>query len=326
MTPTYPTPVPARPLCAAAARARDDSLVGTVPVTRRWLLIEHPGPWQHDALGGLGLPGDVLEPLVAAIRSAGARALLIRRPGRQQAGADRAWGVLDQRAGWASWGRWAEPADLLRAAEVLTADPLTADPLAADPPSADSPTGAAEQTLLVCTHGRHDTCCAVWGRPVAAALAEVWPDQTWECSHLGGDRFAANVLLAPDGYYYGMLDASNAVGVVAAHLRGEVDPEFLRGSTDVPPVVQAAIAAARRRFAPAPARAVRAEELHALDVDRWAVTLTADGPFPARIHVVVTRSRQEPALLTCGAVQASSAAVFTASEITEVDAAGLPHH
>ena len=54
-----------------------------------------------------------------------------------------------------------------------------------------SPALEPEPMLLVCTHGVHDTCCAVRGRPVAAALARRWPEATWECSHVGGDRFAA---------------------------------------------------------------------------------------------------------------------------------------
>ena len=65
--------------------------------------------------------------------------------------------------------------------------------------------------LLVCTHGVHDTCCALRGRPVAAALAARWPGQVWECSHVGGDRFAPNVVVLPDGFYYGNLDPETAV-------------------------------------------------------------------------------------------------------------------
>lgn len=302
---TVPAAGPARaPLCAAAARVRGDALIGSVPTTRRWLLLEHPGPWQHDALGGLGLPAPVLDPLVAAIRAQGARALLVRRPGRTQPAPDRAWGVLDQRSGAVRWGRWSAPEDLLDAAAALAEDVVDGEP--------------GEQVLLVCTHGRHDTCCAVWGRPVAAALAQRWPEQTWECSHLGGDRFAANVLVAPDGLYYGRLDGDTAVDVVAAHLRGEVDPTFLRGFSDVPPVVQAAVGAVHARFGPAPARGVRATDLQVLATDTWSVQLVADAPLPARVSAVVTRGRQAPAVLTCGAGAPSTAAVFTVSDVVAV--------
>ena len=67
---------------------------------------------------------------------------------------------------------------------------------------ADGPLASFEQhpgtLLLVCTHGRHDACCAERGRPFAAALAQVAPEETWEVSHIGGDRFAANVLDAAE--------------------------------------------------------------------------------------------------------------------------------
>ena len=49
-------------------------------------------------------------------------------------------------------GRWSSPDDLLAA----TATPEDAP---ATPPDGTAP------RLLVCTHGRHDTCCAVRGRP-----------------------------------------------------------------------------------------------------------------------------------------------------------------
>ena len=58
----------------------------------------------------------------------------------------------------------------------------------------------------VCTHGRHDACCAERGRPVCAALSELRPEQTWEVSHIGGDRFAANLVVLPEGLYYGHVE------------------------------------------------------------------------------------------------------------------------
>ena len=66
--------------------------------------------------------------------------------------------------------------------------------------------------FLVCTHGRHDTCCAVEGRPVAAALESARPGAVWECSHVGGDRFAANVVAMPHGIYYGQVEMTRADG------------------------------------------------------------------------------------------------------------------
>ena len=39
------------------------------------------------------------------------------------------------------------------------------------------------------------------------------PDETWEVSHIGGDRFAGNLLVLPHGLYYGRLDPLAAIAV-----------------------------------------------------------------------------------------------------------------
>lgn len=48
---------------------------------------------------------------------------------------------------------------------------------------------------------------------------------------MGGNRFAANLVVLPDGAYYRGLDATSAVEVVERHLPGRVDVEHLRGFT-----------------------------------------------------------------------------------------------
>src|ERR687896_611014 len=82
---------------------------------------------------------------------------------------------------------------------------------------------------LVCTHGSKDACCAVRGRPLAAALASIRPAETWECSHIGGDRFAPNLVCLPHSLFYGQVGPSDVAEVVSAYERGELSLPFLRG-------------------------------------------------------------------------------------------------
>ena len=105
-----------------------------------------------------------------------------------------------------------------------------------------------EPVFAVCTHGRHDTCCAERGRPVAAALAAAHPDLTWEVSHIGGDRFAANALVLPHGLYYGRLDEDSVVGMADAHLDGRLSLEHLRGRSGLGTALQYAEDALRRHL------------------------------------------------------------------------------
>jgi hypothetical protein len=221
--------------CADAARERADPLAGSAPPTRRWLLLEHPGPWRIEAIAGAGIDPDVISVLT---RRAGSdtRILLVRRPGRVDRRAARQW-ILAGLDSATVTGPWRQDQDLLNAADAMinTSAPAMGQP---------------EPVILVCTHGVHDVCCALRGRPVASALASRWPDLVWECSHIGGDRFAPNLIMLPDGFYYGNLDPGTALATVEAHLGDTVRADRLRGMSRFLPPVQAAVIAAHQRFGP----------------------------------------------------------------------------
>ena len=93
---------------------------------------------------------------------------------------------------------------------------------------------------LVCTNGARDPCCAIRGPAVAQALERARPGQVYECSHLGGHRFAANVLVLPDGLAFGRLDARSAPGLAEELDAGRLPLDHLRGRTAYEPEQQAA--------------------------------------------------------------------------------------
>jgi hypothetical protein len=96
------------------------------------------------------------------------------------------------------------------------------------------PTGFAvlsDPLYLVCVHGRRDRCCALRGMPVYSALAALesrvagGPDgllrpAVFQTTHLGGHRFAATLVVLPEGICYGRLEASEAEALRAAHAAG----------------------------------------------------------------------------------------------------------
>lgn len=291
--------------CGSSARDRADPQLGSAPQFRRWLLIEHRGPWQIDALAGSQISPPVLRRLLGTARNEGARPLLIRRPGRSDPATPRSWAVAYEN-GAVRWGTWGEDDDLLAADAAMIGD-------------APPPDGTADSLLLVCAHGVHDVCCALRGRPVAAALAREWPAATWECSHVGGDRFAANLVVLPDGVYYGYLDPESAVATVRSHLRGEVDVEHLRGMTRVAPPAQVAIAAVHQRLGPFGARDVVVAQLDHTSPGVWHVRLTVPDPSLGTFSVTVTSRRRAPARLTCRAAGETPAAEY---HVTGFEAAG----
>lgn len=213
--------------CGAAARQRGDTLIGTAAPATSWLLVEHRGPWPRRAFEDSPLDPVAGAGIAARARSIGARPLFIRRHGRRVR--ERQFAFVDAATGQIGWQKY---------------DQLT-DVLAADW-GADSP--LAEPLYLVCAHGRHDRCCAIAGRPVAAELSRLRADRTWECSHLGGDRFAGNVLVLPTGATYGFVNPLDASAIVAASERDHVYLPLLRGYSTNAPMEQAARIAAQQRL------------------------------------------------------------------------------
>ncbi len=301
--------------CSTEARRRQDPLVGTAPPARRWLLLEQDGGWTPQAFEGMSLDAAVRADLTDAATVSGARIMLIRRPGRRASRVclERAWCVVDGAAQAAvTWGTWSYDSDLHAAADRLRAA-ADGDAAPASPAPLRAP-GPEPELLLVCTHGRKDVCCAVRGRPVAADLATRWPEATWECSHTGGDRFAANVVVLPDGVIYGGLDPGSAVEAVVAHHAGAPLTTHLRGVTGHAPAVQAAVVAVHEQCGPLAWGSVQPREVSTRGGTHRVVLTTGT----ATVEVSVTERVTEPHQLTCSAVAPGRASVPVAGAVRTI--------
>ena len=98
----------------------------------------------------------------------------------------------------------------------------------------------AEPLLAVCTNGRRDIACSKYGVPVYNALAEQDGVAAWQCTHMGGHRFAGVVVALPSGVCYGYLDADDAPDLAQAVQRGEILLENTRGRSCYDAPAQAA--------------------------------------------------------------------------------------
>lgn len=97
-----------------------------------------------------------------------------------------------------------------------------------------------EPQYFVCTNGQRDLCCARFGLPTYAALREQVGARAWQVTHLGGHRFAPNVLVLPAGALYGRVVAASVPEFVATVEAGSLAFAHLRGRTYQPRHVQAA--------------------------------------------------------------------------------------
>ena len=293
------TPLPHRaggPACSDASRAAGESLGATASPGSRWLLVEVAGAWGWNAF----TESPVLDPgigraIAHRAHAAGVRIVAIRRPGRARGPVRWRWALVESAPAeeWVRWGEVAAPGELLT---------LPLDGSAGTP---------SEETIVaVCTQGRHDECCAVRGRPVALALAERYPEQTWECSHIGGDRFAATMALFPEALVYGRMDDLDPVHVVDEHRAGRIATAGFRGRASLPRIVQAAQDAA---MAATGDRRIVAH--HALSLEElpgaWVVETAGDPP----LKVLVEGTQEGPLITTCGASAAVSVAAFRATAL-----------
>jgi hypothetical protein len=176
--------------------------------------VEHRGTWPHDVRLHRD---DAVRAFLERATAAGWRPLLVRKPGRRPSDGPTRVFLADTTppTPQVTVRRVENPAEL---AEIVLPEPDGALPGEAVP----------DPMLLVCTHGRRDRCCAVDGRALARAVAISEPD-VWECTHLGGHRFAPTALVLPTGYVYGRLDVAGAVAALKAATVGEAEPAHCRG-------------------------------------------------------------------------------------------------
>ena len=262
-------------------------MAGTASTVRSWLLLEDAGPWGRDALRDARLPERVGLELLRRCRAASVRPLLIRRVS-PDATASQGLTCFAIRSG--PEPPWIERTGLANAGDALDLD------LAAlgrgGRPGFETVEGAL---FLVCTHGRRDVCCAERGRPLARALAGAFPDRTWESSHVGGDRFAGNLVAFPHGLYLGRVGSDEAAGVARAYVGGKISLEHLRGRSCFAMPVQAADQALRERLGFDGVDDIELERAHERDRVTTATFRTPAGRFEVTVHIEAS----EPALLTC---------------------------
>ena len=273
-----------RPFCADLSRENGESLGATASRIDHWFLIEYRGLWTHDAVAGSGLSDQVKARLREQVRAVpNGRLLFVRRPDRRRVETLVAF-TADSRAGNERVRRFdLESHESLREIDLL---------------DEDGGARVEHPLFLICTHGKHDPCCARYGRPLYEGLRdEAEEDWVWQTTHIGGDRFAGNLVCLPEGVYYGRADRVDAAGILDEHLEGRVSLDLYRGRSIYPFAVQAAERAVREETGLTGIHDVllrRAQQ----DGESWQVTFLAGG---AEHEVDVRAELGDLTFLTCSA-------------------------
>ena len=89
--------------------------------------------------------------------------------------------------------------------------------------------------MLVCTHGSRDVCCGKFGYPIYEELRRGYATgsarglRVWRTSHLGGHRFAPNLMDLPEGRYWGRLKSEVLENLVLRDETVSALQRFYRG-------------------------------------------------------------------------------------------------
>jgi hypothetical protein len=239
----------------------------------RWIVLEENGPWGAKVPLQTMLPDEVREWLRRLEAEPRTRVQLIRRPGGRR-GETRTL-FLARTPADPNNRRLVELECTL--AEMPSLDP---DALLDRAPA----TSELAALWLVCTHGARDRCCAKWGVALWEALRRRGGDRVWQCSHLGGHRFAPTAVALPSGLVWGRLalDEVESLGRELAEGRIGALPK-LRGRSSHPPMVQAAECALRIREGIADDAALQLREVV---VEDGSQRVRFDGPDGAREIVI----------------------------------------
>ncbi|HEY2846233.1 MAG TPA: sucrase ferredoxin [Pyrinomonadaceae bacterium] len=296
--------------CAQASMTAGEMCFGTAVNADIWLLVEVPEPWGKNAVKESSMPQAVKDHLAGLTRtSKRIRTQLIKQESRTSWPRQAFVAFTRQHGSYMVGSRIDSYEELLR----LNADELLELQVNLDHHPIETP------IHLVCTHGRHDKCCAKFGFATYKLMHSIAPESVWQTSHVGGDRFASNVISFPTGVYYGHVDDDAARAIIDAEARKEIYLERYRGRTCFGTHGQVAEYFVRRESDIRHVEALRREWVKPNDErTQWTGLFTSDDG--GKQHVVTFEQHKSSfsARLTCHANEEKSPFEYMLKEYAEL--------
>ena len=241
-----------------------EELFATAPRVDVWFLLEYRGAWTDEAFLDSKIPGDVKKRINLTLETIpNSRLQLIKRHDKSGdalkfyiAKSDE----LEPRLFEFGFKSYEELLDL-DINEILEGNSsLRDDPL-----------------FLVCTNGAYDKCCGKYGVPVFGEIANHETNyKAWLCTHLGGHRFAANVVFLPYGIYYGRVRKEHVNDLIECCMQRHINVENYRGRSSYSKDVQAAEYFLRTKTGIKEISAFRLISLNNLDKENSVIEFISD--------------------------------------------------
>ena len=205
--------------CSQMSLLSGEHLYGTAPSVKNWFLLEYRGAWRKDAFPQSDLPEEVkrhIENLLSRFEESRIQFIGSRRPSDEK--------LTFYYACSSEFSPKLYKFEVDRYEDILSIDiPALVETEEIEKFRSD------EKLALVCTHGARDACCAAAGPSVFRELSEKKGIKAWRTTHVGAHRFAANLVMLPEGIYYGRVDEENLKRIASSHLREEIFLDCYRG-------------------------------------------------------------------------------------------------
>ena len=266
--------------CSVRSKEAAETTFGTASTGDAWLLLEYARPWGAKAFRESTLPKAVKVYLSGLLKSIPRSRVLLIKQTRTIKGPLSLF-VARSRESSSSILKY----EFLEYEQLLDLDLASA--LAGGSPSGTTPW--EEPLFLVCTHGKRDKCCAKFGIPIYKTIqTQVGESSVWQCSHVGGDRFAANVICFPDGIFYGHVTEETAKLIVKEYDERRIVLTNFRGRSCYSFPVQAAEFFARRETGFRRIGDLKFLTYDPLKPNEWRVRFFSE--VDAKVHQVSLRS------------------------------------
>lgn len=214
-----------RTYCSDLSRAANETMLGTADPVDVWIMVEYQSVWKPKAILDNDLPRSIQEWLELSqdrCRDEGLkpRPQFIRRPQCET----NTTTVMVYRDGH------------LNVRECSSLDEIVDIDVLSD----ESFELSLEPQYFVCTNGQRDLCCARYGLPTFKKLSDIVGNRVWQTTHLGGHRFAPNVLVLPQGVLYGRVVVEEVNEFLEQTELGSLSRAHVRGRSAFNPLAQVA--------------------------------------------------------------------------------------
>ena len=269
--------------CSTASLEAGEVLFGTAPRVDTYFLLEYSGIWEAKAFEQSSLPEVVKAYIGSLLKRFPFTKLLLVKSITSHHGSGITFCV----------GSVRESNPVLYEFHLQTyQDLLELDVPAVIDGSLQYQANQRQSPLfLVCANGRRDACCARLGTPVFLELQKQARGDAWEATHMGGHRFAANLLYLPYGILYGRVEPSDVRPIMEATRHNQVALEHYRGRSCYDEAVQAADYCLRQVTGALELDAFRLQAVQETATNEWLVRfLSTESGQEHRMRVAVEKT------------------------------------